>query len=158
MKPRTRARSVALQALYEIDVAGHSPGSVWEQRAAEEDLNETLSEFTRQIIFGVHPLMIVLDKFIAEHAPEWPLDQVAIIDRNILRIALWEIAVYGKTPVKVAINEAVELGKVYGSDSTPRFVNGVLGSLVNQLPEIQRSLSRLAKNTPPEGEAPEESN
>ena len=157
MKPRTRARSVALQALYEIDVAGHPPGSVWEQRVAEEELNETLSEFTRQIIFGVHPLMIVLDEFIAKHAPEWPLDQVAIIDRNILRIALWEIAVYGKTPVKVAINEAVELGKVYGSDSTPRFVNGVLGSLVNQLPEIQQSLNRLAKNTPPGGEALEES-
>jgi len=157
MKPRTRARSVALQALYEIDVAGHPPGSVWEQRVAEEDLNETLSEFTRQIIFGVYPLMIVLDEFIAEHAPEWPLDQVAIIDRNILRIALWEIAVYSKTPIKVAINEAVELAKVYGSDSTPRFVNGVLGSLVNQLPEIQQSLSRLAKKTPPGGEAPEES-
>jgi N utilization substance protein B len=157
MKPRTRARSVALQALYEIDVAAHSPGVVWEQRIAEEELNETLAEFTRQIIFGVHPLMIVLDEFIAQHAPEWPLDQVAIIDRNILRIALWEIAVYGKTPVKVAINEAVELGKVYGSDSTPRFVNGVLGSLVNRLPEIQQSLRRLAKNTPPEGESPKDS-
>jgi len=157
MKPRTRARSVALQALYEIDVAGHPPGSVWEQRIAEEELNETLAEFTRQIIFGVHPLMTVLDTFIAEHAPEWPLNQVAIIDRNILRIALWEIAVYGKTPVKVAINEAVELSKVYGSDSTPRFVNGVLGSLVNQLPEIQQSLSRLIKNIPPEGAAPKDS-
>lgn len=156
MKPRTKARSVALQALYEIDVAGHSPGSVWGQRVAEEDLTDTLAEFTRQIIFGVHPLMMVLDGFIAKHAPEWPLDQVAIIDRNILRIALWEIAVYGKTPVKVAINEAVELGKVYGSDSTPRFVNGVLGSLVNQLPEIQQSLKRLADNTPPGGEEPEE--
>jgi N utilization substance protein B len=157
MKPRTRARSVALQALYEIDVTGHPPGSVWEERVAEEDLNDTLSEFTRQIVFGVHPLMIVLDEFIAEHAPEWPLDQVAIIDRNILRIALWEIAVYGKTPVKVAINEAVELSKVYGSDSTPRFVNGVLGSLVNQLPEIQQSLKRLANKTSPGEETPEES-
>lgn len=156
MKPRTKARSVALQALYEIDVAGHSPGSVWGQRVAEEDLTDTLAEFAREIIFGVHPLTMVLDEFIAKHAPEWPLDQVAIIDRNILRIALWEIAVYGKTPVKVAINEAVELGKVYGSDSTPRFVNGVLGSLVNQLPEIQQSLKRLADNTSPGGEEPEE--
>lgn len=157
MKPRTRARSVALQALYEIDVAGHPPGSVWEQRVAEEDLDETLAEFTRQIIFGVFPLMVILDEFIAKHAPEWPLDQVAIIDRNILRIALWEVAVYGKTPVKVAINEAVELSKVYGSDSTPRFVNGVLGSLVTQLPEIQQSLKRLVRNSPPGGENPEES-
>lgn len=156
MKPRTKARSVALQALYEIDVTGHPPGSVWGERVAEEDLSDTLAEFTRQIIFGVHPMMMILDEFIAEHAPEWPLNQVAIIDRNILRIALWEIAVYGKTPVKVAINEAVELGKVYGSDSTPRFVNGVLGSLVNQLPEIQQSLKRLTKNTPPGRETPEE--
>jgi len=156
MKPRTKARSVALQALYEIDVTGHPPVSVWGERIAEEELSDTLAEFTRQIIFGVHPLMVILDEFIAVHAPEWPLDQVAIIDRNILRIALWEIAVYGKTPVKVAINEAVELGKVYGSDSTPRFVNGVLGSLVNQLPEIQKSLKRLAKNNPPGGIKPEE--
>ncbi len=156
MKPRTRARSVALQALYEIDIAGHAPGSVWGERVAEEDLSETLAEFTRQIVFGVYPLMVILDEFIAKHAPEWPLDQVAIIDRNILRIALWEIAVYGKTPIKVAINEAVELSKVYGSDSTPRFVNGVLGSLVGQLPEIQLSLKRLAKKTPPGEEMPHE--
>jgi N utilization substance protein B len=82
----------------------------------------------------------ILDQFIAEHAPEWPLEQVAIVDRNILRIALWEFAVYGKTPIKVVINEAVELAKVYGSDSTPRFVNGVLGSLANRQNEIQQSL------------------
>lgn len=67
------------------------------------------------------------------------MDQVAIIDRNILRIALWEIAVSNQTPVKVAINEAVELAKVYGSDSTPRFVNGVLGSLANRQNEIFQS-------------------
>jgi N utilization substance protein B len=157
MKPRTLARSVALQALYEIDIAGHPPGSVWGERVAEAELSETLAEFTRQIIFGVYPLMVILDEFIAKHAPEWPLDQVAIIDRNILRIALWEMAVYGKTPIKVAINEAVELSKVYGSDSTPRFVNGVLGSLVNQLPDIRQSLKRLAKHTPSVGDVPEES-
>jgi len=148
MKPRTRARSVALQALYEIDIAGHAPGVVWEQRVKEEELNDTLADFARQIIFGVFPLMATLDEFIAEHAPEWPMDQVAIVDRNILRIALWEIAVHGKTPVKVAINEAVELAKVYGSDSTPRFVNGVLGSLASRQHEIQRSFNRLGQNHP----------
>jgi N utilization substance protein B len=140
MKPRTRARSTALQALYEIDLTGHSPGLVWEQRVAEEDLDEKLAEFARQIIVGVWPLANTLDGYIAEHAPEWPLDQVAIIDRNILRIALWEFAVYNKTPIKVAINEAVELAKVYGSDSTPRFVNGVLGSLAQRQNEIRQSL------------------
>lgn len=143
MKPRTRARSIALQALYEIDVAGHSPEQVLEARLEETDLEDgTLLDFIRQIVSGVLPLVETLDAFIAEHAPEWPLDQVAIIDRNILRIALWEFAVYSKTPIKVAINEAVELAKMYGSDSSPRFVNGVLGSLANRQNEIQQALKR----------------
>ncbi|MCK4898166.1 MAG: transcription antitermination factor NusB, partial [Anaerolineales bacterium] len=103
------------------------------------------ANFVREIIFGVWPIRHLLDEFISEHAPEWPLDQVAIIDRNILRIALWEFAVYEKTPIKVAINEAVELSKVYGSDSTPRFVNGVLGSLANRQNEIKQSLNQLSK-------------
>ncbi len=144
MKSRTRARSVALQALYEVDVTGHNPGLVVDERAEAANLDDTLREFTRQIVFGIVPLSTRLDDFISEHAPEWPLDQVAIIDRNILRIALWEIAVYSKTPVKVAINEAVELAKVYGSDSTPRFVNGVLGSLASRQNEIQQALKRLS--------------
>jgi N utilization substance protein B len=84
-----------------------------------------------------------LDSVISKHAPEWPLDQVAVIDRNILRIALWEIAVYNHTPVKVAINEAVELSKMFGSESTPRFVNGVLGSLVLHQNEIVQTLSQF---------------
>ena len=148
MKPRTRARSTALQALYEIDLTGHSPGLVWEQRVAEEMLDDKLAEFARQIVLGVWPIANTLDGFIAEHAPEWPLDQVAIIDRNILRIALWEFAVYGKTPIKVAINEAVELAKVYGSDSTPRFVNGVLGSLAQRQNEIRQSLHNTLGDDP----------
>jgi N utilization substance protein B len=79
-----------------------------------------------------------MDEIIAKHAPEWPIDQVAVIDRNILRIALWEFAVKECTPVKVAINEAVELAKMYGSESTPRFVNGVLGSLTEHTSEIHQ--------------------
>jgi N utilization substance protein B len=137
MKPRTRARSVALQALYEIDVVAHAPGRVIDERLADEDLDESLSDFVRQIVTGVVPLRVTLDNFIAQHAPEWPLDQIAVIDRNILRIALWEMALSDETPMKVAINEAVELGKVFGSDSTPRFVNGVLGSLANRQNEIK---------------------
>jgi len=140
MKPRTRARSVALQALYEIDLTGHPPALVWENRMQDTVLEEKLAEFAHQIILGVWPMANKLDGFIAEHAPEWPLDQVATIDRNIIRIALWEFAVYGKTPIKVAINEAVELAKVFGSDSTPRFVNGVLGSLALRQNEIKQSL------------------
>ncbi len=140
MKPRTRARSVALQALYEIDVSGHQTGSVIQERLEEGELEPELVDFTRQIVMGVAPMFETLDRFIAEHAPEWPLDQVAIVDRNILRIALWEFAVYGKTPIKVVINEAVELAKTYGSDSSPRFVNGVLGSLAARQNELQQAL------------------
>jgi transcription antitermination protein NusB len=136
MKPRTRARSIALQALYEIDITGHPPGEVLEERLVETPLDDKLYDFVRQIVLGVLPLAEQLDGFIAQHAPEWPLDQVATIDRNILRIALWEIAVSDQTPIKVAINEAVELAKMYGSDSTPRFVNGVLGSLATRQNEI----------------------
>ena len=143
MKPRTKARSVALQALFEIDVVGHPPAEVWQERVQESDLDNNLAEFSRQIVEGVWPLTSILDQFIAQHASEWPLDQVAIIDRNILRIALWEIVVYGETPIKVAINEAVELAKIFGSDSSPRFVNGVLGSLANRHNEIQQSFKRI---------------
>lgn len=143
MKPRTRARGTALQVLFEIDIAGHALGTVLEERIAESDLEDKLAEFTRQIVTGVVPLSERLDHFIAQHAPDWPLDQIAIIDRNILRIALWEIAVSDQTPMKVAINEAIELGKTFGSESTPRFVNGVLGSLAARQAEIQQAFRKL---------------
>jgi len=143
MKPRTRARSIALQVLYEFDIANHSPEIVLNERVADSALDENLILFSRQIIFGVIPIIQILDSVISKHAPEWPLDQVAVIDRNILRIALWEIAVYNHTPVKVAINEAVELSKMFGSESTPRFVNGVLGSLVLHQNEIVQTLSQF---------------
>lgn len=143
MKPRTRARSVALQALYEIDITDHPPLLVIQERSVEADLNIDLAKFAQEIVMGILPITGHLDTFIAEYAPEWPLDQVAIIDRNIIRIALWEFAIYTKTPIKVAINEAVELAKVYGSDSSPRFVNGVLGSLSSNLNEFQQSVNKI---------------
>ncbi len=138
MKPRTKARSIALQVLYECDLTNHLPGIVLQERLVDEELEPTLVEFAQQIIMGVLPISKILDHFIAEHAPEWPMDQVAVIDRNILRIALWEFAVEECTPVKVAINEAIELAKMFGADSTPRFVNGVLGSLANRQQEIRQ--------------------
>ena len=142
MKPRTRARSLALQVLYEVDIANHLPGDVFKARLEELPLSEDLAEFARKIIFGVLPLTQNLDSLIAKYAPEWPLEQIAAIDRNILRIALWELAVSNETPIKVAINEAVELAKSYGSDSAPRFVNGVLGSLADHQHEIKQSLQK----------------
>lgn len=140
MKARTKARGIALQVLYEVDMVGHSPGTVLDERVIDDPLEQNLVDFSTQIVFGVLPLVEKLDKFIAQHAPEWPLDQVAVVDRNILRMALWEFAVEGCTPVKVAINEAIELAKIYGSDSTPRFVNGVLGSLAARQNEIKQAL------------------
>ena len=140
MKPRTRARALALQALYEIDMSNHAPGDVYKRRLEEMTLSEDLAEFARQIIFGILPLTNDLDQLIAKYAPEWPLDQIAAIDRNILRLALWEFAVYLQTPIKVAINEAVELAKQFGSDSAPRFINGVLGALADHEQELQEIL------------------
>jgi len=137
MKSRTRARALALQVLYEVDMTDHRPGDVLAQRLEDEraegqdSLSQELVEFSHQIIFGVYPLAQKLDDVIAEYAPEWPFDQIAAIDRNILRIAVWEFSITGITPLKVAINEAVELAKLYGSDTAPRFINGVLGSLAD---------------------------
>jgi N utilization substance protein B len=142
MKPRTRARSLALQVLYEVDMANHPPGEVFKLRLEEFPLTEELTEFARQIIFGILPLTQELDQLIAKYAPDWPLDQIAAIDRNILRMALWEFAIQGETPIKVAINEAVELAKHYGSDSAPRFINGVLGALAEHQHEIKQVVNK----------------
>ena len=142
MKPRTRARSLALQVLYETDIVHHPPADIYKLRLEETPLPDELSDFARQIIFGVLPLTDTLDQIIAKYAPEWPLDQIAAIDRNILRMALWEFAVYRETPIKVAINEAVELAKQFGSDSAPRFINGVLGALADHQNEIRQALQK----------------
>ena len=143
MKSRTVARSIALRALYEIDQSNHEPGFVLENLwDLDDDIDEAVREFSLEIVTAVLPLIEELDFVIADHAPEWPMDQVAIIDRNILRIATWEFAVSRRTPLKVAINEAIELAKVFGSDSTPRFVNGVLGSLANKEEEIHQRFAK----------------
>jgi N utilization substance protein B len=130
LKGRRQARIVALQALYEIDCASHPPAVVLDRRLSETEMSASYEAFAHHLVFGVLEHRDVLDEFIHEHAPEWPLVQMAYIDRNILRMAMFEFAIDGSTPVKVAINEAVELAKRFGSDSAPRFVNGVLGSLV----------------------------
>jgi N utilization substance protein B len=129
MKIRRRARAIALQALYEIDTARHDPMSVLAERLSIAPLPAAGEAFARKLVQGVMQHFVRLDALIQEHAPEWPVDQMAIIDRNILRIAIYEFAFAYITPIRVAINEAIELAKMYGSDSAPRFVNGVLGAL-----------------------------
>ena len=150
MKARTRARGIALQTLYEIDLTDHTPGIALRHRLEAEPLdNNRLERFAHDIVFGVAPLRAHLDKHIARYAPEWPVGQIAPIDRNILRIALWEMALAPETPLKVAINEAVELAKIYGSDSSPRFVNGVLGSLAKHRNDIRQALQSIIAKLPP---------
>jgi N utilization substance protein B len=129
MKVRRRARILALQALYEIDTTHHPVGIVLDHRLAEEPLPEDGEAFARELITGVLEHQVALDDMIQRHAPEWPVDQMAVVDRNVLRIAIYEFSIGRVTPTKVAINEAVELAKLFGSDSAPRFVNGVLGAL-----------------------------
>jgi N utilization substance protein B len=145
MKPRTRARSLALQALYEIDLTGHAHESVLADRLSDYELEDSLEDFASRLVRGIIPIRKELDAYIAEHAPEWPIDQISIIDRNLIRMAVWEFAVSDETPVKVAINEAVELAKRYGSDSSSRFVNGVLGSLAERRNEISQAIGQAAK-------------
>ena len=132
MKVRRQARVTALQALFEIDSVSHDPEMVLRRRLEEKSLPPSWSEFARNLLSGVLEHKIHLDELIQKNAPEWPVEQIAIIDRNILRIAIFEIAIDQDTPLKVAINEAIELAKLFGSDSSPRFINGVLGALVSQ--------------------------
>jgi N utilization substance protein B len=146
MKARRKARAVALQALYELDCAPHPVEDVIAMRLEEQPLSEEGCVFARQLIQGVITHKTVLDQLIHHHAQEWPLDQMAIIDHNILRMAIWEFAV-GATPLKVAINEAVEMAKLFGADSAPRFVNGVLGALALREQELIQAFAAASAAT-----------
>jgi N utilization substance protein B len=121
-----------LQTLFEVDSVNHPADLVLSQRLEETPLPTDGEVFAKQLVLGVLEHRPGLDSLISDIATDWPLEQMAIVDRNILRIAMFEITVDGQTPVKVAINEAVELAKLFGSDSSRRFVNGVLGTLVSR--------------------------
>lgn len=140
MKTRRRARHVTLEVLYEYDIAHHPPGEILQRRLKANEMDTAGAEFASNLIQGILKYMAGMDILIARYAPEWPLDQMAVIDRNILRIAIFEFIASEDTPVKVAINEAVELAKTYGSDSAPRFINGVLGTLADQIDPLRDEL------------------
>ncbi len=127
---RRRARILALQALYEMDGAGHDPERVVAQRIRERSSSRAVETFARDVVLGVLENLDEIDSIIMRHAPAWPVHQIAAVDRNLLRVAIYELAIDKGAPAKVAINEAVEIGKVFGSDSSPKFVNGVLGSVL----------------------------
>lgn len=138
-RERRKARSLALQALYEIDCVDHSRESVVARYVEDHpELSDDAVQFLQTVVLGTVANADRIDHKVAEAAPEWPIDQLAIVDRNILRMAVWEFIISGETPTKVAINEAVELAKSYGSDSAPRFINGVLGALADRLAELRK--------------------
>lgn len=128
MKPRRIARALVLESLYEAEIAQHNAMEVLERHLTEKEPPQSASEFSRRLITGVVENKVSLDDTIGKYAPGWPLSQVSPIDVNILRLGVYEL-LYQVSPDKVAINEAVELAKRYGSDNSPRFVNGVLGSI-----------------------------
>ena len=125
---RRRARSLALQILYELDTTRHSAEEVLARLVYDDTVDEQTYDFVSTLVYGVLNYRRRFDSIIARHAPSFPVETMAVVDRNIMRMALYELFHESDTPVKVSINEAVELAKEYGADSSPRLVNGVLGA------------------------------
>jgi transcription antitermination protein NusB len=134
---RHRVRTLALQALFELDATDHAPDEIVARWIADEELPAEGQRFLRTLVFGVWEHYAYLDRIIEEAAPSWPVNQMPGVDKAILRIALYEILIdeAEHTPVKAVINEAVELAKHFGSDNSSRFVNGVLGTVVTRYVE-----------------------
>ena len=114
---------------------GHDPHAAITRLVEESSFSEKLTKFAIELVTGVTQHKQDIDTSIRRYAPAWPVEQLALLDRNILRLAIFEILYGNSTPVKVAINEAVELAKAFGTDSSARFVNGVLGSVVAEYPK-----------------------
>jgi transcription antitermination protein NusB len=135
MANRHLSRTVAMQTLYEWDFNNKKSSLKELAKHNIEQLAPGLEDpsFIYDLLGGVEENIIDLDKTITETAPEWPLDQITIVDRNILRLGIYELVFAKEVPPKVAINEAVELGKTFGGESSGKFVNGVLGTLYKKL-------------------------
>jgi len=144
MASRHLSRSIAMQSLYEWDFSGKKPETL--EKIIEKNIKEfgpglENETFVWQLVNGVVSKLSDLDKIIEKAAPEWPIDQITIIDRNVLRIGLYEL-LYGskeEVPPKVAINEAIELAKTFGGESSGKFINGVLGTVYKELDNEQKT-------------------
>ena len=139
MSNRHLARSIAMQALFEWDFRGQPSDSL--ANIIKRDLQEfgpglDETEFAKTIIEDVCKNMPEIDKLISQYAPQWPIEQITIIDRNILRIGIYELKYDTGVPPKVAINEAIELAKNFGGPSSGKFVNGVLGAIYKEMQTI----------------------
>ena len=140
MANRHLQRSVAMQVLFEWDFQGCHDENIEEviaHNVAEFAPGMEHCDFTKTLVAGALENQDNIDALIEKCAPEWPLDQVTIIDRNILRLGIFELMYgnYDEVPPKVAINEAIELAKAFGGDSSARFVNGVLGTIYREMGE-----------------------
>ncbi len=137
MANRHLSRTVAMQSLYEWDFNDRHPSllAITEHNVKQFAPGLDDPAFIFDLIKGVEKHIPEIDKIIVKTAPEWPLEQITVIDRNILRLGIYELLFAHEVPPKVAINEAVELGKTFGGESSGKFVNGVLGTLYKQLPE-----------------------
>ncbi len=137
MATRHLARSIVLQSLYEWDFYGRKTdlAKVMERNLAEFGPGIDETEFVWKIVDGIVKNFNNLNKIIEKAAPEWPLSQISIIDRNVLRIGLYELmfADRDEVPAKVAINEAIELAKNYGGPNSGKFINGVLGTVYSEM-------------------------
>lgn len=126
---RRKARAIIFQALFEIDSTGHNADDVVNHLLVDKGLSEENNAFVRQQVSGVIQNKQELDENIKRFAPAWPINQLPAVDRNILRLAIFGLLMDNEVPVSITINEAVELAKKFGSDSSARFVNGVLSSV-----------------------------
>ncbi|TMG07479.1 MAG: transcription antitermination factor NusB [Chloroflexi bacterium] len=126
---RRKARIAALQALFELDSVGHQPEQTIARQFGRFPPSTEVKEFAQELVTGVLAHKEQIDKTIENTAPAFPIDQLPVIDRNILRLAIYEVLIDNRVPMRAAINEAVELAKDFGGEKSPRFINGVLGSV-----------------------------
>ena len=140
MASRHLSRSIVMQSLYEWDFYDKKPKML--EKIVEKNIKEfgpglEDESFVWQLINGVVSKISNIDKIIGKAAPEWPIEQITIVDRNVLRIGLYELIFEDKNevPPKVAINEAIELAKTFGGDSSGKFINGVLGTVYREIGE-----------------------
>ena len=126
---RRKSRVIALQALFELDTVGHAPDQTIGRLLDGLSVGADVKQFAEELVHGVMENRDRIDQTIRDTAPAWPLEQVSAVDRNILRLAIYEILIDNNVPMRAAINEAVELAKEYGGENSPKFINGVLGSV-----------------------------
>ncbi len=130
---RHQARILALQILYEVDIAGHDVEDVLQRTFLDQPAPAETRKYVERLVRGALAHQQEIDRLIEQAAPAFPVSQLAAIDRNVLRLAIYELLHEPKVPVKAAINEAVELAKRFGGDNSGRFVNGVLGTIANRI-------------------------